>query len=144
MKKKLMWGFNFFVLTLFSAFALTSFFGGSTSKAYAETLSHNNFYKKGKHFMVVDRHGRFKGSHHGKQEICALTTEQVAELDAFFKVKQFELEIKGEAVLIAAVSGKHLTKKQLMDYLKASDHDLKCKIIHHHRIFFFPVLPQVS
>jgi hypothetical protein len=142
-KKKILWGFSFFTLALFSLYALMGTFGLGTNKAYAQTLSKDDFYKRGRHFVALDKAG-LRGEIHGSQEICTLHSEQVAELDAFFNVRTFEFDIKGEEVTVAAVQGRHLTKKQLMQYLKASDEDLQCQIVHRHKIFFFPVVPQVS
>jgi hypothetical protein len=147
MKKKIIWSINFFVLGLFTIYSLTGIFGGGVNKAYAETLSKDGFYKHGKKFMVVDKHESktgFRAGVEGDQEICMLSTEQVAELDAFFNVQTFNLQVQEDTVTIASVSGRRLTKQQLLDYLRASDSNLDCRIIQHQRVFFMPVLPQVS
>ena len=146
-KQKFMWTFSFLVLSLFTVYSLFGMLGIGTTPAYAETLSKNDFYKRGKQFMLVDKkekNGGITGNFNGEQEICSLNTEQVAELDAFFKVDTFDVDVRGENVTIAAVSGKRLTKQQLLNYLKASDQSLECHLVQHHRMFFLPVLPQLS
>jgi hypothetical protein len=147
MKKKIIWSINFFILGLFSLYSLVSIFGASPAKAYAQSLSENGFHKKGQNFMVVDKEkprGGVSARLAGEQEICMLSTEQVAELDAFFNVDTFALEVEGNTVTIASIKGRHLSKHQLLDYLQASDSELDCQVIQHHHIFFLPVLPQVS
>ena len=150
-KKKLFWILNFSVLAMFSLYALSGTLGFANKKAYADTLADGNFHARSKHFMVVDKDkdddkdkGTSAGASDSTKEICTLNDQQVAELDAFFKVNTFSLTVNGDVVTIAAVSGRHLTKKQLMDFLKASDSTLQCKLVQQHHVFFLPVLPQIS
>lgn len=150
MKKKLFWIVNFSVLAMFSLYALSGTSGFASKKAYADTLADGNFHARSKHFMVVDKDkddndkSTSAGASDSTKEICTLNDQQVAELDAFFKVNTFSLTVNGDVVTIAAVSGHHLTKKQLMDFLKASDSTLECKLVVQHHVFFLPVLPQLS
>ena len=158
-KRRLFWIVNFSVLTLFSMYTLASTFALGSHKAYAETLSRDDFHKKSHHFVVVDNDDDKDSNDHDKDKhkhkpgaggsgevetICTLNDRQVAELDAFFKVDTFQVNVNGDVVTIAAVSGKHLTKKELKDFLKASDQTLECKIVERHHVFFLPVLPQIS
>lgn len=150
MKKVVFWIFSFSLLTLFTLSSIGNVFGIGTGTAYAETISDRGFYDKDKRYFIVGRDDDKKGVFDKFQklqedeEICALTPEQVAELDAFFKVKTTELKIHGDIVTIAGVSGHHLTKRQLMDYLRVNDASLDCRIVKKRRVFLFPVLPQIS
>ena len=145
MKKKLFWVTNFAVLGLFTLYSLVIVLGIGAKQTYARSLGEDNFYKKSKHFMVVKKDEPQVGASSETEVICSLNEQQVAELDAFFRVNTFDVKVaEDDSVTIAAVSGRKLTKRQLMEYLRASDSELECKLVHHRRVFFFPVLPQIS
>lgn len=145
MRKKLFWATNMGVLSLFTLYGVGVLFGIGTERAYAQTLSEDGFYESGDGFVVVEPEGSSVAARvRGNQEICSLNSTQVAQLDAFFDVDTFDIEVEETDVTIASVSGRHLTKQQLMDYLRASDESLRCKVIQHHRVFFLPVIPGVS
>jgi hypothetical protein len=145
-KKKLFWVTNFSVLAFFSFYTLSGFLGFGTSQAYAATLKEGDFHKKGKHFVVVENdEGQPQGSLSSEQEICTLSSTQAAELDAFFNVKIMDIQVSGETTVeLAAVHGKHLTKRQLLEFLRASDESLDCHVVSVRHIFFLPVIPQIS
>lgn len=143
------WIANFSVLSLFSFYTLSGVMGFGTNQAYAATLNKDGFHRKGKHFVVVDKdeddNEQPQGSITSEQEICTLTSTQAAQLDAFFNVRILDIQVSGEeTVEVAAVRGRHLTKRQLLEFLRASDQSLDCQVVGMRHIFFLPVIPQIS
>lgn len=148
-RKKLFWMVNFLVLTLFSLYAVSGTLGFGAKHAYADALENGNFYKKSKNFVVVnnDQDNGSQGSVSASSSddvVCSLTPTQAAELDAFFRVQISNFTINNNNVEVAVVSGHHLTKSELLAFLKASNQSLDCQVIGVHHVFFLPVLPQIS
>ncbi len=150
--RKLSWVLVFGILSVFTLFTVGNATGWAQNKAYAETIHNNHMESRGGHkLVVVDVDNEDKGvterlSHFSSNEqaICQLSATQAAELDAFFEVNQSEVNINGEDVTIATVSGRHLTSHQLKEFLRASDASLECHLVGQAHVFFLPVIPQVS
>ena len=147
MKHKFYWLASFVALVLFTAYAVIGVFGFGTNQAYAEALSHGNMTRMSKHFVVVNDDKTPEGVGgmlQNGEAICSLTPTQAAELDAFFRVHTITVKVGGNPVEIATVSGRHLTKQELLDFLKASNQSLDCQVVGMRHLFFLPIIPQIS
>lgn len=150
-KKKLFWIANFSVLALFSLYALSGVFGFGTRAAYADSLESHNFASKSKNFVVVHNDENVNGprgaaisASSSDDVICSLTPTQAAQLDAFFNVNLTNFNVNNTNVQVAVVSGHHLTKSELIAFLRASNQSLDCQVVGEQHVFFMPVLPQIS
>lgn len=153
MKKKLYWIMSLASLTLFTAYAAAGLLGFGASTAYADAITEGGMIKMSKNFVVVnedqsDEEGQPLGgigqAFQSGEVICSLTPTQAAELAAFFDVHTFTVGVQGSAVQVATVSGRHLTKQELMNFLRASNQSLDCQIVGVHHLFFLPIIPQIS
>lgn len=150
-KKKLFWIVNFSVLALFSLYALSGSLGFGTRAAYADALESHDFASKSKNFVVVHNDDGINGprgaalsASSSDDVICSLTPTQAAQLDAFFNVNITKFNVNNTTVQVAVVSGHHLTKSELLAFLKASNQSLDCQVVGAQHVFFMPVLPQIS
>lgn len=152
-KRKLLavWTVAFCGLFLFTGTAIGALTDWGKTRAYAQTIESHKDFKNFRNFVEVDGEGikdpgilkRFGGEGEAKM-ICSVTPLQAAELDAFFHVKEFDINIGGNIVTIEKVSGRTLTAKQLKDFLRASDESLQCHLIGRGHVFFLPLIPHIS
>lgn len=133
MKRKTFLASSISALTLALAVA-----GGASLTATGVSAQHSD----GNGFISNRLEDKLENAFSDERPDCTLSAEQVAELDAFFKVKTFELDVDGQPTTVAAVKGKHLTKAQLKAYLGVSDAELDCSITRHKHWFFLPVQPS--
>jgi hypothetical protein len=166
------WVVAFFGLFLFSSSAVGALTSWGQDQAYAEAVQahRKEFGGSSKNFVEVKNFGhrdkkdhRDKSDHRDKKDkkggffdgigggdgevtlICSVTPLQAAELDAFFNVKEFQIQIGDDIITIERVAGKHLTEAELRAFLRASDPDLDCEIVGRAHVFFLPLIPpQVS
>lgn len=150
-KKKLFWVTNFLVLALFSVYAASGLLGFGTRAAYADTLESHDFASKSKNFVVVHNdenaggpRGAALSASSSDDVICSLTPTQAAQLDAFFSVNITSFNVNNNTVQVAVVSGHHLTRSELIAFLRASNQSLDCQVVGAQHVFFMPVLPQIS
>ncbi len=138
MKRKLFWATNLSALTLGLSVA------GGLGLSSTGVSAHNNDEggtQSSSHRLEHKLSTRFSDD----QPDCMLTAEQVAELDAFFKVKTFAVEVNGQDMTVAALKGRDLTKAQIRNYLEASNgsEELSCSITRHKGVFYLPVQPSI-
>jgi hypothetical protein len=146
-----LWVVAFCGLFLFTGVAFGHLTGMGTTQAYAQTVKSHSDFRDSRNFVEVDGDG---GDNHGMLDklggdantkmICSVTPLQAAELDAFFHVKEFNFQVDGNVMTVERVSGHNLTKKQLKDFLKASDASLNCHVIGGGHVFFLPLIPHIS
>jgi hypothetical protein len=136
MKRKLFWGANLSALTLALSVA------GGLGLSSAGVSAHNNDgggTHSSRHKLEHKLSARFSDD----QADCMVTAQQVAELDAFFNVKTFDVEVNGQDTTVAAVKARGLTRAQLRDYLEANNEgDLDCSITRYKGVFYLPVQPS--
>jgi hypothetical protein len=145
---------SFIALILFSAYAVVGVLGVGSDTAYADALKHGDMLKHSHQFVVVDSDNDGQGNGNGgggiaralagSQDICSLTPTQASELDAFFNVHTRNINVGSTNVEVATVQGRHLTRQQLLDFLRATNQTLDCEVVGVHHIFIFPIIPQIS
>jgi hypothetical protein len=137
MKRKLFWATNLSALTLALSVA-----GGVGVNSPAASAHNNTGW--GTHSSAHRLERRLVARLSDDQPDCMVSAEQIAELDAFFKVKTFDIEVNDQNVTVAAIKGKGLTRAQIRAYLQAgADTDLNCSITSYKGAFYLPVQPSV-